>query len=73
VARRWQCDDGDLEEPMGRYDLTEVMAALRVSIARLADAGSADDRALHRALAHLWSAHDELELFTRAPIAQRAS
>jgi hypothetical protein len=58
---------------MGRHDLTELMLALRDSIARLAESRGSDERALRRALAHLWSAHDELELFTQEQLVARAS
>jgi hypothetical protein len=42
----------------------ELMRALRVAIAHVEGslADHPEDRALVRALAHLWSAHDELEL-----------
>ena len=57
---------------MGRGDLNELMNALRASIARLTNSGTTRDRALTRALAHLWSAHDELELLTQERLATRA-
>ncbi|HEX8953058.1 MAG TPA: hypothetical protein VF945_14485 [Polyangia bacterium] len=58
---------------MGRQDLHELMTALRASIARLAESRTADERTLTRALAHLWSAHDELELLSDERLAPRVS
>ena len=57
---------------MGRHDLQELMNLLRASIARLSESRT-DDRALTRALAHLWSAHDELELATGERLVARVS
>lgn len=57
---------------MGRNDLYELMAALRASIARLTESRT-EDRALTRALAHLWSAVDELEMLSDERLVRRAS
>ena len=57
---------------MGRHDLHELMTALRASIARLSESRS-EDRALTRALAHLWSAIDELELVSEERLVRRVS
>jgi hypothetical protein len=61
------------------YAMTaNLMRAVRESIERVESttASAPDDRTLSRALAHLWSAYDELELFARerlcpAPTAAR--
>ena len=55
---------------MGQDLVTKLLSGVRESIARLES--SANDSyelaVLHRALAHLWSAHDELmALSTRRP------
>lgn len=57
---------------MARYEMLELMTALRASIARLSETRS-DDRALTRALAHLWSAIDELEMLTEERLVARVS
>lgn len=57
---------------MARRDLLEMMAEVRASIARLTESAEAE-RTLTRALAHLWSAHDELELLARERLVPRAS
>lgn len=57
---------------MARDEMLELMDALRASIARLSERRS-DDRALTRALAHLWSALDELELLTEERLVARVS
>jgi hypothetical protein len=54
-----------MEAAMARRELLELMAELRASIARLAESPQPEDRTLTRALAHLWSAYDELELLAR--------
>lgn len=48
---------------MGQDILTKLLSVVRASITRIeASADDSDELAtLHRALAHLWSAHDELE------------
>ncbi len=51
---------------MSQDVVTMMMTAIRDSIARVqTSAGAEPDRALTRVLAHLWSAHDELELCRR--------
>jgi hypothetical protein len=62
----------DQEGIMARDELMELMARVRSSIASLT-ARASDDRALTRAMAHLWSAHDELELLSRDLAGKRAS
>lgn len=57
---------------MARHEMLELMTALRASIARLTETAT-DDRALTRALAHLWSAIDELEMLTEERFIARAS
>ncbi len=57
---------------MARHEMLELMTALRASIARLTESGR-DDRALTRALAHLWSAIDELEMLTEERLVARVS
>lgn len=58
---------------MARQDLLELMVAVRNSIARLTQSPAADERTLSRALAHLWSAHDELELLANERLGARVS
>ena len=58
---------------MARRDLLELMAEVRASIARLAETSETEDRTLTRALAHLWSAHEELELLACERLVARAS
>lgn len=51
---------------MSQDVVTRMMKAIRDSIAQVqTSAGDAQDRAITRALAHLWSAYDELELCRR--------
>ncbi len=51
---------------MSQDVVTMMMTAIRESIARVqTSAGAQPDRAMTRVLAHLWSAHDELELCRR--------
>ncbi len=57
---------------MARDEMLELMIALRAQIARLSEART-EDRALTRALAHLWSALDELELLTEERLVARVS
>ncbi len=57
---------------MGRHDLHDLMNTLRAHIARLSETRT-DDRALTRALAHLWSAVDELEMLASERFVARAS
>ena len=57
---------------MARHEMLELMTALRAQIARLSETRS-EDRALTRALAHLWSAVDELEMLTEVRLVARAS
>lgn len=57
---------------MARHEMLELMTALRASIARLSETRS-DDRALTRALAHLWSAIDELEMLSEERLVARVS
>ena len=57
---------------MARYEMLELMTALRASIARLSETRT-DDRALTRARAHLWSAIDELEMLTEERLVARVS
>lgn len=52
-------------------DLSELMAALLAAIARLSDADGANERGYRRAIAHLLSAYDELELIARTPLVAR--
>jgi hypothetical protein len=58
---------------MAQDDLTKLMAAVRASIARLTESRLTEERPITRALAHLWSAHDELELLMRDRVGVRAS
>lgn len=73
VARLWHCDIGDMEARMAREDLIKLIAAVRASIAQLTASRTTDERTMTRALAHLWSAHDELELMMRDRPLLRAS
>ena len=57
---------------MACEELIVLMARVRASIESLAPR-AADERALTRALAHLWSAHDELELLARDRSVERPS
>jgi hypothetical protein len=57
---------------MGRHDLHQLMTALRASIARLTETRT-EDRAMTRALAHLWSAVDELEMLSEERLVPRVS
>ena len=57
---------------MARHEMLELMSALRASIARLTETRT-DERTLTRALAHLWSAVDELELLTEERLVPRVS
>jgi len=57
---------------MARHEMLELMTALRASIARLTETRT-DERTLTRALAHLWSAVDELELLTEERLVPRVS
>jgi len=51
---------------MSQDVVTMMMKVIRESIAQVqTSAGEAPDRALTRVIAHLWSAHDELELCRR--------
>ncbi len=52
---------------MGHKMTAELMRAVRESIERVQSSTAIvpEDRTLTRALAHLWSAYDELELFAR--------
>jgi hypothetical protein len=51
---------------MSQDTVTMMMMLIRESIDQLqTSASAAPDRAVTRALAHLWSAHDELELCRR--------
>ena len=58
---------------MRNHDLKELLAAVRASIERLTDSRIGDERTLTRALAHLWSAHDELEMLAKERPIARAS
>ena len=58
---------------MARQELLEMMAEVRASIARLAETAQTEERTVTRALAHLWSAYDELELLAREQLVARAS
>jgi hypothetical protein len=48
---------------------TDLLSRIRDSIDQAASAlpDARDQRAITRVLAHLWSAHDELELLSRGP------
>lgn len=58
---------------MARQDLLKLMVAVRESIERLSQSPLAEERTLARALAHLWSAHDELELLANERLGARVS
>jgi hypothetical protein len=53
----------DEEDTVGQDNLAKLLSVVRDSISRLESSATNTDelRVLHRALAHLWSAHDELE------------
>jgi hypothetical protein len=53
---------------MGVQRRAQLMRGIRLAIAQLEDSlvENAEERALVRALAHLWSAHDEIELLSPA-------
>ena len=57
---------------MGRHEMQQLMTTLRASIARLTETRT-DERALTRALAHLWSAIDELEMLGEPRLVPRVS
>ena len=58
---------------MAREDLMKLIAAVRASITQLTESRTTEERTVTRALAHLWSAYDELELLMRDCLVARAS